>query len=296
MEIKDPKMVEAAKKAWETRRKRQQQGHDDQPEKLYKKPKPLSPVEPIDMEYPEDLSLTDGMELPWVEKYRPTSLSGVLGSPAEYLKAFVKTGSIPLAMVFYGDYGSGKTTAAKAFVRDYFVLRNVFKRNATFRDVASGRNFDPDLEGAWPPVLYVDATITGDIETIRSRVLGFMRVISIRGMPKFCIFDEADRLGFSAQGALRSLLEKYPNTRTIYTTNRIESIDEAIISRASGGVFEFTKPTVEDIMEHLKKILRMEKIPLHKSRLEEIAVASASVREAVGRLQQEAIVVKARAK
>ncbi len=296
MEIKDPKMVEAAKKAWETRRKRQQQGHYDQPEKLHQKPKPLTPAEPIDVDYSEDITLMPSLELPWVEKYRPVGLSGVLGPPAEYLKAFVKTGSIPLAMVFYGDYGTGKTTAAKAFVRDYFVLRNMFQRNATFKDVATGSNFNPDLEGAWPPVLYVDATITGDIETIRGRILGFMRVISIRGLPKFCIFDEADRLGFSAQGALRSLLEKYPNTRTIYTTNRIESIDEAIVSRASGGVFEFTKPAVGEIVEYLKKILRMEKIRLQESRLEEIVVASASVREAVGRLQQEAIVVRARNK
>jgi DNA polymerase III delta prime subunit len=289
--IKDLKMVEAAKKAWETRRKRQRQGYyEPKPEK----PKPLTSTEPIDVDYPEDLELSSGLELPWVEKYRPVTLNGVLGTPADYLKAFVKTGSIPLAMVFYGDYGTGKTTAAKAFVRDYFVLRDVFQRTATFKDVATGRNFNSDLEGAWPPVLYVDATITGDIETIRSRVLGFMRVISIRGLPKFCIFDEADRLGFSAQGALRSLLEKYPNTRTIYTTNRIESIDEAIISRASGGVFEFTKPPVKEIVKYLSKILQVEKIRLQKSRLEEIAVASASVRESVGRLQQEAIVVKAK--
>jgi replication factor C subunit 2/4 len=292
MAIKDPKMVEAAKKAWDTRRKRQEEGYYERT--TPSKPVPLKPTEPIEVDYPEDMELSAGLELPWVEKYRPISLNGVLGTPAEYLKAFVKTGSIPLAMVLYGDFGTGKTTAAKAFVRDYFVLRNVFQRTATFVDVANGRRFNPELEGAWPPVLYVDATVTGDIETIRSKVLSFMRVISIRGHPKFCIFDEADRLGFSAQGALRSLLEKYPNTRTIYTTNRVESIDEAIISRASGGVFEFKKPSVKEIVAYLQKILSHEHIKLSKSKLEEVAVASASVRESVGRLQQEAIVVKAK--
>ena len=291
MEIKDPKMVEAAKKAWETRRKRQQTGFYEHAKS--EKTVPLKPSEPINIEYPEDMALTSSLELPWVEKYRPVSLSEVLGSASEYLKAFVKTGSIPLALVFSGDFGTGKTTAAKAFVRDYFVFRDVFSRDATFKDVAHGRKFNPELEGAWPPVLYVDATLTGNIETIRSLVLRFMRVISVRGYPKFCIFDEADRVGFSAQGALRSLLEKHPNTRTIYTTNRIESIDEAIISRASGGVFEFTKPKINEIVGYLKRILQVEQIKLTKSKLEEIAVASASVREAVGRLQQEAIVVKA---
>lgn len=292
MEIKDPKMVEAGKKAWETRRRRQQEGCYDNQE-TPQKPRSLEPSEPIDVDYPEDMVLTPDLDLPWVEKYRPVSLSGVLGAPADYLKAFVKTGSIPLAMVFHGDFGTGKTTAARAFVRDYFVFRDVFLRTATFKDVAAGRKFNPELEGAWPPVLYVDATVTPDIETIRTKVLGFMRVISIRGMPKFCVFDEADRLGFSAQGALRSLLEKYPGTRTIYTTNRLESVDEAIISRASGGIFEFKKPAVAEIVSYLKKILEVEQIELDEAKVEEIAVACASVRESVGRLQQEAIVVKA---
>lgn len=290
--IKDPKMVEAAKKAWETRRKNQAKGVSE-PSKP-EKPTPFQPTEPIDVEYPDDMVLKADMDLPWVEKYRPVTLNSVLGEPATYLKAFVKTGSIPLAIVLSGDFGTGKTTAAKALVRDYFVFRDVFLRTATFDDVMRGLKFNPDLEGAWPPVLYVDATLTGDIETIRSRVLTFMRVISIRGLLKFCVFDEADRLGFSAQGALRSLLEKYPRTRTIYTTNRLESIDEAIISRASGGVFEFKKPSVEEIIGYLRKILNHESIKLEPAKLEEIAVASVSVREAVGRLQQEAIVVKAR--
>ena len=231
-------MVEAAKKAWETRRKRQQEGYYDNQTPSRPPlgpPQPITSDKPTEIDYPEDMVLTAGADfLPWVEKYRPISLTGTLGAPIVYLKAYVKTGSFPLAFVFSGDFGNGKTTAAKAFVRDYFVFRNVFQRDATFTDVAHGRKFNPDLEGAWPPVLYVDATITGDIGTIRDKVLAFMRVLSIKGYPKFCVFDEADRLGFSAQGALRSLLEKYPKTRTIYTTNVLEKIDEAIISRASG--------------------------------------------------------------
>lgn len=293
-DIKDPKMVEAGKKAWETRRKNTLT-RENLANRQPVRPTPLRPIRPIDVDYPEDLVITPTRaELPWVEKYRPVTLTHVLGEPAEYLKAFVKTGSIPLALVFWGDYGTGKTTGAKAFVRDYFVHRNIFLKTATFNDVAKGLKFNPDLEGCWPPVLYVDATITGNMETIRSRVFAFMRVISVRGQLKFCIFDEADRLGFSAQGALRSLLEKFPNTRTIYTTNRIESIDEAILSRASGGQFQFKKPPIDEIVAYLKRILKQEQIKMTRKMLEEIAVSSSSVRESVGRLQQEAVVIKAK--
>jgi len=290
-DIKDPRMVEAGKKAWETRRKNSL--------KLASSTIPVPPIplkrRPIEIDYPGDLVIpsTDA-ELPWVEKHRPYTLTQVLGQPAEYLKAFVKTGSIPLALVFWGDYGTGKTTAAKAFVRDYFVLRKCFLKTATFRDVSKGLKFHPDLMGAWPPVLYVDATISGTMDTVRNRVLSFMRVISIRGMIKFVILDEADRLGFSAQGALRSLIEKYPQTRTIYTTNRLEQIDEAILSRASGGDFQFVKPPIEEIVACLKRILKHEGVKMRGKILEEIAVSSSSVRESVGRLQQEAVLIKSK--
>ena len=285
--MKDAKMVEAGRKAWETRRRREQEAIEK-----YKIPEPPALVVPYD----EDMTLTAPLiseDLPWVEKHRPITLNDVIGNAVGYLKAFVKTGSMPLAMVFHGDYGTGKTASAKALVRDYFVFRGVFNRSATFKEIRLGRNLCPDYEGCFPPVLYVDATITGDIETIRTRVLMFMRCISIRGFPKFAIFDEADRLGFSAQGALRSLLEKYPNTKTIYTTNRLDSVDDAIVSRAAGGVFEFKKPSVKEIADYLKRILQKEALTLEPSKLEEIAVGVKSVREAVGRLQQEAIVIKA---
>lgn len=170
--------------------------------------------------------------------------------------------------------------------------QGVFKSEASFNDILNSRLWTEEYEGCWTPVLYVDATIEPDVETIREKVMLFMRVRSMwnskgLNMKKFAIFDEADRLGYASQGALRSLLEKYPGTVTIYTTNRIESIDPAIVSRASGGVFEFKKPSKEMLCCHLQNILRIEGKSLSENIVEEIAIASQSVREAVGRLQQE---------
>ena len=106
-------------------------------------------------------------------------------------------------------------------------------------------------------------------------------------LKKFVLFDEADRLGYAAQGVLRSLLEKFPGTLTIYTTNKIEGVDPAIVSRASGGVFEFNKPDAKSLEQRLKAILEIEGKTLSQKTIKEIAVVSQSVREAVGRLQQE---------
>lgn len=144
----------------------------------------------------------------------------------------------------------------------------------------------------------MDAAKTPQVDEIKSKVLMFMKVRAMWNpnagkLKKFCIFDEADRLSYAAQGLLRALLEQYPGTVTVYTTNRIESIDPAIISRASGGVFEFKKPNKKQLVEHMRCILSLEKKQLPSKVLEEIAVNSASVREAVGKLQQEVIAKEA---
>ena len=52
-------------------------------------------------------------------------------------------------------------------------------------------------------------------------------------------------------------------------------------------MFDFKKPTQEDLMKYLRSILNLERKSLKESTIEEIAFACQSVREAVGRLQQE---------
>jgi DNA polymerase III delta prime subunit len=301
---KNEKMVIAGKKAHITKLKKM--GKLEEARKLeetlmahVEMPKPKLPeiqLKTVKVEYDVPYEPREAnVNLPWVEKYRPATLHFLIGPVAPYLRAFVKTKSFPLAMVFYGDYGQGKTAAAKAFIRDYYVNEKVFKPSATFQDILNGVAWTEEYEGCWPPVLYIDATLNSDVETIRDKVLKFMKVRALwnpnaEKLRKFAVFDEADRLGYAAQGALRSLLEKYPNTVTIYTTNRIESIDPAIVSRASGGVFEFRKPDKESLEKHLHWILQREGKTLSGKIIEEIAVACGSVREAVGRLQQEVAV------
>jgi DNA polymerase III delta prime subunit len=299
---KDGKMVLAGKKAQITRLKNE--GKIDEARKLeetlmnhIEMPKPALPkmdLREIRVKYdvPCPAFADSSSTLPWVEKYRPVSLLTLIGPVAPYLRAYVKTGGFPLAMVFYGDYGQGKTAAARAFIRDYYVNSKVFNPSASFMDVLHSVNWMPEYEGCWSPALQIDATVTSEVEVIRERVQTFMRVRAMWNsagakLKKFILFDEADRLGYASQGVLRSLLEKYPGTVTIYTTNRIEGVDPAIVSRASGGVFEFKKPDKEVLTKHLCDILRWEQKTLSLSTLEEIAVSSQSVREAVGRLQQE---------
>lgn len=296
--FKNQKMVEAGRKAQITRLKNQGLYEEARrlEEKYSQKTVNVEQLEQklrkIKVAYDVPVIRKESLgSMAWIEKYRPVGLIDLIGDVAPYLRAFIKANSVPLAMVFYGDYGQGKTAGAKCFIRDYFVKQGVFKPTATFKDVVNSVGWTEEYEGCWTPVLYVDATLDSSVDCIKEKVRSFMRIRSVWNeaglkLKKFVMFDEADRLGYVAQGALRSLLEKFPGTVTVYTTNKIESMDPAIVSRASGGVFEFKKPAKEDLIQYLRRILKSEK-RLSQLTIEEIAVASRSVREAVGKLQQE---------
>ena len=234
-------------------------------------------------------------ELPFVEKYRPESLEDIVGDGStEALKAFVKTGQFPLAIILFGEFGTGKTARARALIRDYYVKNGLYLPSATFRDIRSGSRLSPGYEGLFPPVLFVDAAVTRDIEFIKDTVQEFMKTVPPMGLKKFIIFDEADRLNFDAQRALRPLIEKYPNTVTIYTTNEVDKIDPAIQDRAAGAIFDVKYPGAEFVAAYLQKLALKEQAEIPLERLREIAVESESVRQAVGKLGTEIIVYRAK--
>jgi len=312
----DPARSDAANKAWETRRRLNPAKFGSGRDSNTAETKPSRKVEGTPTETKEvKWHLTSASELnlavkyskaqrltefddfrPWTEKFRPISLNDCLGSVVNILKAFVRTGSIPLALIFHGEYGCGKTTCAKAFVRDFYVFRGLFHRDATFLDVSRATKVSREFDGIFPPALFVDATLVRDqqqsaVEVIRTRIQNFM-MYSVGKWIKFIIIDEADRLGFEGQSMLSSLIEKYPNTRTIYTTNYLDDIMDRIVSRAAGGVLEFKKPESKQIVPYLRGISKIQKIRPTDNKLLEIAKRAPSIRDAVGLLQQECAILQ----
>lgn len=321
---KDPARVEAADKAWKTMRGRypdrygknkQNDGAGDKAHDTVNKVRDKQYDEPrevgtkwhltsrstltLKVDLPARERLSDFMDQPWVEKHRPTSLNDCIGDVVGYLKAFAKTGSFPLALIFFGEYGCGKTACAKAIVRDYFVLRGLFKRDATFMDITNATKVTREYDGIFAPALLIDSTLLksaangfSGVEVIRTRVQNFMQY-SVGKWPKFIVIDEADRMGHDCQEVLTSLIEKYPKTRTIWTLNDIDNIMDRIVDRASGGVFEFKKPEPRQIVSRLRQIAKGEKVRISEEKLKEIAKNAPSVRNAIGMLQQECILMKA---
>ncbi len=176
-------------------------------------------------------------DLPWIEKYRPKNLDGVIGQKliVGRLKAFVERGNFP-NMIFAGSAGIGKTTCAIAMANDLY---------------------GDELNGAMKELNASDAR---GIDVIRGEVKEFAKTMSMAKVPiKIIFLDEADALTSDAQHALRRTMEKFSKeTRFILSANYASKIIEPIQSRCV--VFRFKPLNEEEMKEYIERIVREEKL------------------------------------
>jgi len=166
----------------------------------------------------------------WVEKYRPDTLEGYIGSEhlKETIKSFIDKQDIPHLM-FYGSPGVGKTTVAKLIAK----------------------NITCDL-------MYINASDENSVENVRTKIKGFASTTGFNKL-KIIILDESDFLSAESMGALRNLMETFSlTTRFILTCNYQEKIIAPIISRCQ--TYQINPISKKEIAIHLKKVLDLEKV------------------------------------
>lgn len=148
----------------------------------------------------------------FVEKYRPQTINDCILPPRlkDFFQAQIDKGELQ-NMLLIGGAGTGKTTAAKALCRELGV-----------------------------DVLFINASESGGIDTIRTDIRSFASSISFsEGKIKCVILDESDYLSFAAQPALRAFIEEFSsNARFILTANYANRIIDPIKSRCA--VIDFT--------------------------------------------------------
>ena len=178
------------------------------------------------------------MSLPFVEKYRPSSLDQVISQDdiISTIKNFLNAGSLP-HLLLYGTAGTGKTTLAVN------VARLIYGQNlASF-------------------VLQLNASDDRGIDVVRERIKEFSGTKSIGAPYKLIILDEADHLTMVAQGALRRIIEQYTsNVRFILICNFASKIIPALQSRCTR--FRFAPLKSEDIKIKLKQVCMAENIKI----------------------------------
>jgi len=182
----------------------------------------------------------------WTEKYRPDTLSEVVGQEkiVDRLTSFVEEDSIPHLM-FAGPAGTGKTTSAMALAQDLYGdswRQNFMETNAS------------DERG---------------IDVVRERIKDFARTKPVNADYKIIFLDEADALTQDAQQALRRTMEQFSdNCRFILSCNYSSKIIDPIQSRCA--VFRFNRLDDEDVEKYITRIAENEGFKISREAIDAV--------------------------
>jgi|TARA_Y100001949_G_scaffold112281_1_gene95034 replication factor C small subunit len=206
------------------------------------------------------------MEEIWIEKYRPSNLSEVVGQTpiTSRLKNYVKERSMP-HLLFAGPAGTGKTTCALALARELF--GELWKHNLHELNASDERGID----------------------VVRGKIKEFARTAPLgEDGFKIIFLDEADALTGAAQAALRRTMEKYSRTcRFVMSCNFSSKIIDPIQSRCA--VFRFRPLKAEDVERYLKFVAVKEELNIDKEAYESLTyLAQGDLRRAINGLQMAA--------
>ncbi|MFB6142281.1 MAG: replication factor C small subunit [Halorientalis sp.] len=202
----------------------------------------------------------------WIEKYRPESLDDIVGQETivERLRSYVERNDLP-HLLFSGQAGIGKSTAALAIARDLY-----------------GEDWSEHF-------LELNASDQRGIDVVRERIKSFARS-SFGGHEYRIIFlDEADSLTSEAQSALRRTMEQFSNNvRFILSCNYSSQIIDPIQSRCA--VFRFSPLSDDAIAEQVHRIAAAEDIEVTEDGVEALVYAAdGDMRKAINGLQAAAV-------
>lgn len=162
----------------------------------------------------------------WVEKYRPHKIDDCIlpDNIKQTFQSFVDKEDIP-NLLLSGGAGCGKTTVARAM-----------------------------LEEIECDYIFVNASLKGNIDTLRNEISQFASSVSFTQKKKFTILDEADNLTDATQKGLRGAIEEFSsNHGFIFTCNYKNKIIEPIHSRCSVVDMRFSK---DELLQLAGKFLK----------------------------------------
>eukprot|EP00834_Sanchytrium_tribonematis_P003603 NODE_144_length_15804_cov_0.729131.p6 type:complete len:333 gc:universal NODE_144_length_15804_cov_0.729131:2926-1928(-) len=202
--------------------------------------------------------------LPLVEKYRPKSLTDVIGNPeiVQRLKGILVSKNMP-HLLLTGSAGIGKTSSIHALAHD--LLGEHYKQ----------------------AVLELNASDERGIDVVRNQIKQFaqQKVTLPPNMFKIIILDEVDSMTTGSQQALRRIMEVYSNTtRFALACNLSSKVLEPIQSRCA--ILRYARITDEEISERIRQIADLESIEITNEFVKAVAFTSeGDMRQALNILQ-----------
>ena len=193
--------------------------------------------------------------LPWIEKYRPSSLNEIISHDEiiATLRIFIKKRCLP-HLLFYGPPGTGKTSTIMACAKELYGEYYTFM------------------------VMELNASDDRGIEVVRNKIKQFVTSQNVffgenpaerQNMFKLVILDETDAMTADAQAILRKVVEKYTvNTRFCLICNYIQNINPALQSRCTK--FRFAPLDKENITNKVNDVIAKENIKVTKTGLDVI--------------------------
>jgi DNA polymerase-3 subunit gamma/tau len=201
-------------------------------------------------------------------KYRPEKFADFIkpNPEIETIQNQIIKGNTGHAYILSGSRGIGKTSTARLIAKAL---------NCTdFNGDVCGKceNCLSIKNGGFVDVIEIDGASNRGIDEARS-LRESLKFSPLRGSKKVYIIDEVHMLTTEAFNSLLKALEEPPEYVVfILCTTESHKIPETIKSRCQ--LFILKRPTNEQIVQKLRKIVSSEKIEISDSRLLDIAVAS----------------------
>lgn len=162
------------------------------------------------------------------EKYRPRTLEDLV-LPDRILNEFIN-GDVKQHYIFYGHYGTGKTSLAR-------ILMGKYEENRSY--------------------LEINCSYDTSIDILRTQIDDFCRfqpMFDTSNDIKIVVLDEFERVSANFQDAFKAFVEKYnKNVRFILTTNHYNKIGGGMLSRFKS--INFDSHNKEEILDLKKKMM-----------------------------------------
>jgi replication factor C subunit 3/5 len=208
-------------------------------------------------------------DLPWVEKYRPNDLNGIISHTniLNTLQNLINNNKLP-HLIFYGPPGTGKTTTILACAKQIY-----------------GENYKSII-------LELNGSDERGISVVREHIKDFSNtqimlshIMNINCKYKLVILDEADSMTIDAQFALRRVIENCSkNTRFCIICNYLTKIIPGIQSRCA--VLKFTPIQFDDHHKYINNIINLEKINITEDCIHNIIkISEGDMRKSINILQ-----------